>query len=173
MIPAVTASPTNLRVRFSVYAPEVKPSQSVYVCGSCAELGEWDVMKAVRLSDAAYPLWTADVDVKSAHVPFAYKFFLAETSSVDAEMVMWQIEPNRLCEAPETCTPGVPCVSSSTKTASVSPPPPKDAASSKHSETIHSVESASATSAVPTAARPVSEGSTVTIGLSDVASQVS
>ena len=61
-------------VRFQLTAPRVEAAHQVCVLGSDAALGAWDARKAVVLSDAAYPTWTADVALEQPDQPVRYKY---------------------------------------------------------------------------------------------------
>lgn len=64
--------------------------QNVYLVGSVAQLGQWDPAKAVPLSSAGYPTWTASVTLP-AGTSFAYKYLLKDA----AGNITWESGANR------------------------------------------------------------------------------
>lgn len=69
-------------VRFSAYIPQVLPTQGVAIIGNVPELGEWDPDRKVVLSDNAFPVWKADVEIKGAS-DIEYKYVIYELASGD------------------------------------------------------------------------------------------
>lgn len=61
-------------VRFQLAAPRVESGHQVCVLGSDAALGAWDARKAVILSDADYPTWTAEVALEQPDKATQYKY---------------------------------------------------------------------------------------------------
>lgn len=85
----------------TVDAPMVHPDQTVAVCGSCKELGHWDPMKALRMSDADYPCWRVNIPLSGLNGKIEYKFLLINTAT--GEPVAWEGRDNRVLELnPET-----------------------------------------------------------------------
>ena len=78
------------RLSWRVYAPVVRPSQRVYVVGSCEKLGGWNVDKALPLTLTAYPYWSLALDMKGLGSEFEYKFIVKENGSV-----LWEEGENR------------------------------------------------------------------------------
>jgi 4-alpha-glucanotransferase len=86
-------------VRFQVQAPRVDPRHTVFVVGSVPELGSWDLSKAVRMNNAAFPLWVAEVPLASAHhLPALYKYVVLDTSTTPPTLVLWESGHNRLVD---------------------------------------------------------------------------
>jgi len=56
-----------LNVKFRCDNGNTVPGYSVYVVGGRAEIGNWDVTKAVKLSPTAYPTWTGTVRFTGAN----------------------------------------------------------------------------------------------------------
>jgi 4-alpha-glucanotransferase len=61
-------------VRFQLDAPRVDTDHQLCVLGSDPALGAWDARKAVVLSDASYPTWTADVALEYPERTTQYKY---------------------------------------------------------------------------------------------------
>ncbi|MBC6697463.1 4-alpha-glucanotransferase [Hymenobacter puniceus] len=61
-------------MRFQLAAPRVESGHQVCVLGSDAALGAWDARKAVILSDADYPTWTAEVALEQPDKATQYKY---------------------------------------------------------------------------------------------------
>ncbi|SET89992.1 4-alpha-glucanotransferase [Hymenobacter actinosclerus] len=74
--PAAPATPTTTgpAVRFQLTAPRVAPGEQLCVLGSDAALGAWDAARAVVLSDADYPTWTAEVTLAAPAAEVRYKY---------------------------------------------------------------------------------------------------
>ncbi|MFD8151614.1 carbohydrate-binding module family 20 domain-containing protein [Streptomyces sp. NPDC059720] len=73
--------------------------QQVYVTGNRPELGSWNPDKAVPLSSASYPTWSATV-VLPAKTKVEYKYIV---KTVNAP-VTWETGPNRTTVTPPTGT---------------------------------------------------------------------
>ncbi|MBD2713973.1 4-alpha-glucanotransferase [Microvirga sp. STR05] len=72
--PAKAARVADAVVRFQLAAPRVEPGHQLCVLGSDAALGAWDARKAVVLSDADYPTWTAEVALEQPDRTVQYKY---------------------------------------------------------------------------------------------------
>lgn len=59
-------------VELRILAPRVAPEHEVYVCGELPALGAWDAERALRMSSADFPYWTAAVAVSRSLLPFSY-----------------------------------------------------------------------------------------------------
>lgn len=81
------------RLCFEVEAPQIAPGQVVAVCGSTPSMGSWDAAKAVRLSDAGYPLWRGSIAVGDITEASEYKFVVLDKS--DGSVVAWEPGENR------------------------------------------------------------------------------
>lgn len=89
-------------VRFEIVSTPVGPSNKVYVSGSNAILGNWDPKKALPLSDAHYPQWTANVVIPENQLNFNYKYLIV---SKEGDVVEWEGGPNRFYSSDNTPTP--------------------------------------------------------------------
>ncbi len=76
-----------------VEAPTVKPDEVLALAGEAPELGGWDVSKALELSDARFPVWSAAVKASQLKAGFAYKFVVKKAAT--GEVVAWETGANR------------------------------------------------------------------------------
>lgn len=86
--PKPRARTADATTRFSLSAPRVAPGQCLCVLGSDAALGAWDNQKPLLLSDATFPVWSADVVLADAERPVVYKYGLydpAQQRCIDLE----------------------------------------------------------------------------------------
>ncbi|WP_345227037.1 4-alpha-glucanotransferase [Hymenobacter koreensis] len=70
----VRARAADATVRFTLTAPRVETGRCLCVLGSDEALGAWDNRKAVVLSDANFPHWTADVALVTPDKAVTYKY---------------------------------------------------------------------------------------------------
>lgn len=89
-LPPVVPGVANLRV----FAPMVRPDEVLAVCGETDALGRWDVAKAIRMSDARYPLWECNVPLQGVKLPFEYKFLIVSRETGDVRD--WEARDNRV-----------------------------------------------------------------------------
>lgn len=57
-----------------VSAPSVKPNEDLLIVGNCQMLGNWDVSKALKMSDFNYPEWRALIPLNAMKCVVEYKF---------------------------------------------------------------------------------------------------
>lgn len=88
---APVAAPGELM--FNVAAPMIAPDEVLALSGSCEALGNWDVEKAMIMSDADYPLWSCVVKAASLPADFEYKFLILKKES--RHVVGWENGSNR------------------------------------------------------------------------------
>ena len=81
------------RVLLEVEAPLVAPDQVVAVCGSTPSMGSWEPARAVRMSDADYPLWRCVVDCRDITEASEFKFVVLDCR--DGSLVAWEPGENR------------------------------------------------------------------------------
>ncbi|MDE6288841.1 MAG: 4-alpha-glucanotransferase [Muribaculaceae bacterium] len=79
-------------VTIKAQAPMLKPEWKLAVSGSAPALGEWDISRAVVMSDFCYPEWTATVDGKGLNADTEYKFLLLDAGG---NLVAWEGGDNR------------------------------------------------------------------------------
>lgn len=90
------AKPATVRkghITISVAAPMVEPDCVVALCGSAPSLGEWDTAKAILMSDADYPVWTATVPAADLNSATEFKFLIL---NADLKPVAWENGSNRV-----------------------------------------------------------------------------
>lgn len=85
------ARPGTLDIRVS--APMVQPGQILAIAGEGKLLGDWDVTKAIRMSDARYPEWEAALPLSALTLPCEYKFVILDRAT--GEVVAWEGRNNR------------------------------------------------------------------------------
>lgn len=85
--------PSAGMLTLSVDAPMIAPDEVVAVSGEAEAFGEWDVKKAVRMSDADYPTWTANIPLAGIGSGTDYKFLILKKST--GEVVAWEGRDNR------------------------------------------------------------------------------
>lgn len=86
---ATTTSSAGYRVTFDCTCTTTY-GQNVYVSGSIPALGGWDTGKAVALSSANYPVWSATLDLP-ADTYFEYKYIKKDPDGT----VEWESGANR------------------------------------------------------------------------------
>ena len=96
---APVAAPGELM--FNVAAPMIAPDEVLALSGSCEALGNWNIDKALIMSDADYPFWSCAVNAASLPADFEYKFLILKKES--RHVVGWENGSNRrLSFAPAT-----------------------------------------------------------------------
>lgn len=85
------ATPGNLHIRVS--APLVGPDEILAISGEGDLLGNWDPRMAVRMNDAHYPVWEANLPLACLKVPFEYKFVVLDRKSLQPRR--WESCSNR------------------------------------------------------------------------------
>ena len=93
-----TLKPAKGKVMISVAAPMVKADQTLAICGSVPELGNWDISKAVRMNAADYPIWSANISAKGITPTTEYKFVIIDSST--GELIAWEGGSNRYIGVP-------------------------------------------------------------------------
>ncbi|MFB7663390.1 carbohydrate-binding module family 20 domain-containing protein [Kitasatospora sp. NPDC056138] len=91
---AGSPAPVGSGTSFAVNATTV-PGQNIYLAGSSAALGAWDTGKALPLSSAGYPVWTANVPL-AAGTSFEYKYIRKDAAGT----VTWESGANRTATVP-------------------------------------------------------------------------
>ena len=66
--------PISQYVLVRVSAPSVKPNEDLLIVGNCQMLGNWDVSKALKMSDSNYPEWRALIPLNAKKGVVEYKF---------------------------------------------------------------------------------------------------
>ncbi len=79
-------------ITLRVAAPMVAPDCRLALCGSAESLGAWDPAKAVPMSDADFPQWSASVPAAGLGASTEYKFVIIDAKG---EVVAWEGGSNR------------------------------------------------------------------------------
>lgn len=80
---------------FQIYAPTVPRGHQLYLSGSTAQLGDWDIHKAVQMSYLGKGEWYASIVLDRAALPSRdvwFKFFIAEDARGH---IRWEARDNR------------------------------------------------------------------------------
>ncbi len=85
--------PTAGMLTLSVDAPLIAPDEIVAISGEAASLGSWNPEKALRMSDADYPTWTANIPITSLGNGCDYKFIILKKAN--GAVVAWEGCDNR------------------------------------------------------------------------------
>ena len=88
--------PCTGAITFGVSAPMVSHDRMVAIAGEGEALGNWNPAKAVRMSDAEFPLWKANVPAAGISAGTQYKFLLLEKET--GKVVAWEGGENRRME---------------------------------------------------------------------------
>ena len=95
--PDAYVMPEKDHIILSVSAPMVAPGQVLAVSGENVALGNWDPSKAIRMSDAEFPVWRADIGMfGNFSASTQYKFLILDSKS--GEVVAWEGGGNRTLE---------------------------------------------------------------------------
>ncbi|MBP5404148.1 MAG: 4-alpha-glucanotransferase [Elusimicrobiaceae bacterium] len=79
-------------------AAQLTQDQSLYVCGSSPELGNWEPQKAIALTETELNEWDVSLDIDKLPARIEYKFFI-KTNGQDK--VLWEEGPNRVLTVPQ------------------------------------------------------------------------
>lgn len=82
----------ELNIRVS--APMIQPDEFLAISGEGDALGNWDVKQAIRMNDANFPEWEANINLKDVKIPFEYKFVILKKNTF--EVVAWEMRNNRI-----------------------------------------------------------------------------
>ncbi len=91
--------PASGMLTLSVDAPMVGADEVVAVSGEAQAMGAWEPSKALRMSDAAYPVWKVNIPVDALETGMEYKFLIVKKSTGD--VVAWEGRDNRILNIPE------------------------------------------------------------------------
>lgn len=80
-------------VTVSIAAPMVKPDETLAIVGENPLLGAWDPAEAIRMSDAAFPVWEASLPARAVKAGEQFKFIVLKSASDD--VVYWEAGDNR------------------------------------------------------------------------------
>lgn len=80
-------------ITFKIFAPRVKPEETLGIVGSIPPLGTWDASKAIVMNDDKYPQWEICLNATDIMFPFEYKFILLNRQT--GESICWEDGDNR------------------------------------------------------------------------------
>ncbi len=86
--------------RLRLYAPRIGKDRSFCITGSAEGLGAWNPEKALVMSDAHYPLWSADIALNKGESEFEYKYGIYDHKL--KKLVAWEKGDNRVLSLDET-----------------------------------------------------------------------
>ena len=90
----LSAEAGELNIRIA--APMIQPDEILAISGEGSALGDWDVKQAVRMNDANFPIWEANLDIASLKDSFEYKFVILKKDTLD--VVAWEMRNNHRME---------------------------------------------------------------------------
>ena len=85
--PAKAKAPKG-NIRFSIDLPQILPSQGVGIIGNVPELGNWEAAKMLVMSDADFPVWRADAEIKPDQI-VEYKYVIYDLQSGNVIDIEW------------------------------------------------------------------------------------
>lgn len=88
--------PAEGTVNIRVLAPMVEPDEIVAMAGEGDVLGNWDTTQAIRMNDARFPLWEANIPVAGLKLPAEYKFVILKKETLEA--TVWERCDNRILD---------------------------------------------------------------------------
>ena len=74
----------------------IQPDEILALAGEGDALGNWDVKQAIRMNDANFPEWEANIDINLLKDAFEYKFVILKKDT--SEVVAWEMCNNRRLE---------------------------------------------------------------------------
>ena len=77
-----------------VMAPQLKPSEALAIVGSVAQLGAWDVGKAVRMKLVGACQWAVSLNASQLTTPMEYKYVVVDRKT--GSIVRWECGFNRI-----------------------------------------------------------------------------
>lgn len=81
-----------------VFAPCVERHHELAILGDVPSLGSWEVGRAIRMDDSAFPEWSVELDAELIGSRFEYKFLVIDRTT--GEVVRWETGENRVCDLP-------------------------------------------------------------------------
>ena len=75
-------------IRFSIDLPQILPSQGVGIIGNVPELGNWEAANMLVMSDAEFPIWHADAEIKPDQI-VEYKYVIYDLHSGNVIDIEW------------------------------------------------------------------------------------
>ncbi|KAA6322949.1 4-alpha-glucanotransferase [termite gut metagenome] len=81
------------------YAPRITEDYCLAICGNCEAVGNWNLDKAIPMSDVNFPEWQVEIDAAQITFPLEYKFILYNKKEQKAET--WENGNNRYLSDPQ------------------------------------------------------------------------
>lgn len=78
---------------FRVSAPQLKPGQSLAVCGSHPAVGNWNTSQYMKMQYAGQTVWMLSVNVMGMMLPLEYKYVIVDDRT--SSFVKWEEGDNR------------------------------------------------------------------------------
>ena len=91
--PGEHVKPLESFTTLCVAAPMVGQGRVLAICGQGDTLGNWDTRKALKMSDADFPVWKVNVPSKGLFADTEYKFLILDSATGD--LVAWEGGQNR------------------------------------------------------------------------------
>lgn len=85
--------PVSGAINIRVWAPMIEPDEVLAIAGEAPELGAWIPALALKMNDANFPLWEANIPAASLKLPLQYKFVILKKDTKEA--VAWENRNNR------------------------------------------------------------------------------
>ena len=85
--PAKPKAPKG-NIRFSIDLPQILPSQGVGIIGNVPELGNWEAANMLVMSDAEFPVWRADAEIKPDQI-VEYKYVIYDLHTGNVVDIEW------------------------------------------------------------------------------------
>lgn len=80
-----------------IYAPQLKPNESLYISGNQLKFGNWQENKALKLSCEDFPLWKLSLPKETLSFPLEYKYIVKNNQG---KLVTWEEGENRTIVSP-------------------------------------------------------------------------
>ena len=96
--PGKTFTLFNRTLVMRVQAAQLTSQQSLYICGSSPELGNWNPQAAIPFTETEPNEWVVSFDAAKLPNRLEYKFFIQNKNS---EKVLWEEGPNRTLAVPQ------------------------------------------------------------------------
>ncbi len=96
--PGKTFTLFNRTLALRAQAAQLCSNQTLYICGNCPQLGNWNTQEAVALAETEPNEWVLALDAAQLPARLEYKFFV-KTEGQDK--VLWEEGPNRTLALPQ------------------------------------------------------------------------
>ncbi|KAK8882991.1 4-alpha-glucanotransferase dpe2 [Tritrichomonas musculus] len=92
--------PGHVLLTFTVNCSFIQKRQRLIIVGSIPELGNWNPIQGLKMSDIHFPYWTASILVSRQNSKFSYKYVIEDTkysNGDNANRFIWENSENRYC----------------------------------------------------------------------------